>query len=1007
MVKLVDSRALRGANYYSYRPVVVLTLDLGEYDEVFTNDIPGFVDTLLELVPSLEEHRCSEMARGGLVKRMREGTLLGHVIEHLALELQYIAGMEVGFGKTIDTDEPGVYQVIYSFWVEEAGIVAGERAIDLVNALLEGRAAEVDPEDIYRELEDISADHYLGPSTAAIVEEADRRGITVLRLDDYNLVQLGEGKYQRRIEASITSQTSMIGVETAGNKRLTKQILSDAGIPVPKGTVVRKVESAIEDAEWLGYPVVVKPHDGHHGKGVTTNIADEADVREAFARAKEISEKVIVEKCYVGHDYRMLVVDGRFVAAAMREPAAVAGDGEHTIAELIAIANRDPRRGYGHERVMTRLSTSSVTQYLLERAGYTLETVLPDGEVFALELTANLSTGGSAVDVTDGVHKANRFMAERIAGIVGLDIAGIDVIAPTLEQPVKKVGGAVIEVNAAPGLRMHLEPAEGRRRNVAAPIIDMLFPKGTPHDIVIVAVTGTNGKTTTVRLIAHIMEHAGYSVGMTTTDGVYVRGNLIAEGDMSGPYSAQVVLRDPLVDCAVLETARGGILRSGLGYKTADVGVVLNVQPDHLGLQNIRDLDELAKVKAVVAEAVRPGGTTVLNADDPKCVEMTEYCRESVVFFALRASNPVVVEHVDRGNAAVVCEQGYIAVVDGDHLVPVARVDDVPLTMGGKATFNVQNALAATAAAFAYGVDVDEIRRGLISFLPSPLQTPGRLNLVTVGGVDYLIDYAHNPHAYRNLLDLVVQLGDRRRSIVFDVVGDRRDEDIEEVCRLVAPVFDAAILYEAADLRGREPGELMALQERFLAAAGFDPAAIESVGDEMAALRFAAGQAQAGDLVCYMTGRVQDGIQCLNALAETGVACGAVDGAVEAEEAGDGDETDAAELGDAAVDAGSDDVDAGDAEEDAAEPGDAEVDAGSDDVDAGDAEEDAAEADGAEDAAAAKAAEDADGDDANGGEVEAGDAGTHDAEPADEIDADAAGTEPSPLPLVDEPEGGE
>ncbi len=379
MITLVDSRALRGANYYSYRPVIVLNVDLGEYDERFTNELEGFTDALLELIPSLEEHRCSEDERGGLIKRMLEGTLLGHVIEHVALELQYIAGMEVGFGKTIDTDAPGVYQVIFSYWVEEAGIAAGERAIDVVNAILEGRGDEIDLEGVIRELEDIGADHYLGPSTAAIVEEAEHRGITVLRLDDYNLVQLGEGKYQRRIEASITSRTSMIGVETAGNKRLTKHMLEDAGIPVPKGTVVRKAESAIEDAEWLGYPVVVKPHDGHHGKGVTTGISDEKDLREAFARAKEISDKVIVEKSYTGNDYRMLVVDGRLVAAAMREPAAVTGDGEHTIEELITIENRNPRRGYGHEKAMTRLSTSEVTAYMLERAGHTLETVLPEG----------------------------------------------------------------------------------------------------------------------------------------------------------------------------------------------------------------------------------------------------------------------------------------------------------------------------------------------------------------------------------------------------------------------------------------------------------------------------------------------------------------------------------------------------------------------------------------------------------------------------------------------------
>jgi len=565
MIEILTKYALRGANIYSYRPVIVLKIDLGTYNEVFTNQIEGFVDHLLEMLPSLEDHRCSEGVKGGLITRMQEGTLLGHVIEHIALELQYIAYMDVGFGKTIDTDTEGVFEVIFSYWVEEAGLFAGVEAVNMVNALLTGKPYDL--EETIAELKDIRDDYYLGPSTAEIIREAELRGISVIRLDDYNLVQLGEGKYQKRIQAALTSNTSLIGVETAGNKRLTKNILEDAGIPVPKGTVVRKLESAVEDAEWIGYPVVIKPHDGHHGKGVTTNLSNEQEVAAAFERAKAISDRVIVEQYLTGSDYRLLVVDGQFVAAAKRVPAAITGDGTHTIAELIDIENQNPDRGFGHEKMMTRLRISPVTEHLLTKSGYEMTTVLEAGEFFLLELTANLSTGGSAEDVTDRVHTANRFMAERIVRIVGLDIAGIDVMAETLSKPVGKIGGAVIEVNAAPGLRMHLAPAKGKARNVAKPIVDMLFPEGAPSDIPIVAVTGTNGKTTTVRMIAHLLKGVGYSVGMTTTDGIYLRDRLIVSGDMSGPHSARVVLRDPMVDCAVLETARGGYFAGGFGLQ--------------------------------------------------------------------------------------------------------------------------------------------------------------------------------------------------------------------------------------------------------------------------------------------------------------------------------------------------------------------------------------------------------------------------------------------------------
>lgn len=865
MIKILDKRALRGANIYSYRPVIVMTIDLGEYDEVFTNQIEGFVDKLLEKLPSLEDHRCSERVKGGFIKRMRDGTLLGHVIEHIALELQYIAYMDVGFGKTVDADAPGTFNVIFSYWVEDAGIYAGIEAVALVNCILSGKTYDL--ENTIYDLKDIRDDHYLGPSTASIVREAERRDITVLRLDDYNLVQLGEGKYQKRIQAAMTSNTSLIGVETAGNKRLTKIMLEDAGIPVPKGTVVRKLKSAIEDAEWLGYPVTVKPHDGHHGKGVTTNLTNEAELVEAFERAKDMSNKVIVEQHLVGSDYRLLIVGGKFVAAAKRLPASIIGDGKHAIAELIDIENQNPDRGYGHENVMTRLQVSSVTRHLLEKADYTMETVLEDGQTFHLELTANLSTGGSAEDVTDRVHKTNRFMAERIAQIIDLDIAGIDVMAPTLSEPIAKVGGAVIEVNAAPGLRMHLAPAKGKARNVARPIIDMLFPQGARSDIPIVAVTGTNGKTTTVRLIANMLKSIGYQVGMTTTDGIYVQDRLIASGDMSGPYSAKVILKDPMIDCAVLETARGGIIREGLGYNMADVGVVLNVQPDHLALKGIHTVEDLAKVKAVVAEMVRKGGFTVLNADDEQCLNMAQYCREEIIYFSLRPSNPLIQSHVDSEHTAVVYDRGYITVMTGASATPIARAVDMPITLEGRALFNVQNALAA-AVGHAMGLKNEEIRHGLISFFPSPSQTPGRTNFFSINDFEVMLDYAHNPPAYKNIIDLISRLGHNRCLFVFDVVGDRRDEDLSEISALIASGCQHAIVYEDKQLRGRQPGELMDIVEKAFLESGFKAASFEKIADEGQAIERALSIARKDDLVCIMSGRVEQVIERLNAFDE-------------------------------------------------------------------------------------------------------------------------------------------
>ncbi len=868
-MRILEIKALHGANYYSLRPVIVMTIDLEEQNEVYTSDIPGFVDTLLGYLPRLAEHKCSKGVPGGFVERMREGTLLTHVVEHIAIELQCIAYMEVGFGKTRSSGQRGVYDVIYSYWVDRAGIVAGEEAVALVKAILAGEPYDL--ERTIRALLRILDDHKLGPSTAALVEEAERRRITVLRLDDYRLIQLGEGRFQKLIKATITSQTSFIGVETAGDKALTNRMLRDAGIPVPRSTRCSRLWAAKEDAEWLGYPVVVKPLDGHHGKGVTIGVANEEELEDAFERAKEYSSDVVIEEMIQGVDFRLLVVGGKFVAAVRRDPAHVVGDGVHTLKELIDIENENPRRGIGHEKEMTKLVVSRTTHRLMEQAGYTMDTVIPKGEVFKLELTANLSTGGSAEDVTDDVHPTNRFLAERVAKIIGLDVAGIDILSPRIDVPIMEVGGAVIEVNAAPGLRAHLSPARGRSRNVAAPILDLLFPPGSQSDIPIISVTGTNGKTTTVRLAAHLMRTAGYSVGMTCTDGIYIGGRLMVKGDMSGPHSAGVVLRDPTVDCAVFETARGGLLRDGLGYKNADVGIVLNVGADHLGLGQIQTIEDLAYLKSIVAEVVRPGGYSVLNADDPQCVGMARRCYENIAYFTMDPENEVVTRHIERGGTAAVYQNGYVTIVADGTVHPIAKAEDVPVTFGGTAEFNIQNVLAASLAAFCLGVKVDVIRQGLLSFFPSLSQMPGRMNLIPRDDYWVMIDYAHNAAAYRGLVSYLRKSSFGRKIFVLNAVGDRRDEDIEAIGEVVAPVADEVHLYEDPHYRrGRGPGEITELLTRGFTRAGLSRESIHAYESEEEAVIHALEAARSGDIVLVMTAHGEVALSVLRAQGRRG-----------------------------------------------------------------------------------------------------------------------------------------
>ncbi|HIK38681.1 MAG: cyanophycin synthetase [Geminocystis sp.] len=812
-MRILRTLTLRGPNYWSIRrhKLIQLRLDLEDLANTPTNQIPGFYEALVKTLPSLVEHQCSKKYRGGFLERVKEGTYMGHVVEHVALELQELAGMPVGFGRTRETSTPGVYNVVFEYVYEEAGRYAGRAAVRLCNSLVE--KGFYPPEELAQDLadlKDLKANAALGPSTEAIVKEAEARDIPWMLLSARALVQLGYGVYQKRIQATLSSYSNILAVELACDKEGTKTILAEAGIPVPKGIVIHyldELEEAIEDVG--GYPVVIKPLDGNHGRGITVDVQtpEEAEAAYDLASAASKSRSVLVEKYYKGRDHRLLVVNGKLVAVAERVPAHVVGDGHSTIEELIEKTNQDPNRGEGHDNVLTKITVDDTVLKVLARQGYNLQTRLREGEIAYLRATANLSTGGIAIDRTDEIHPENVWMAERIAKLIGLDIAGIDVVTPDISKPLKEVGGVVIEVNAAPGFRMHVAPSQGLPRNVAAPVLDMLFPPGTPSRIPIIAITGTNGKTTTTRLTAHIYRQTGKVVGYTTTDGIYIGEHLVEKGDNTGPVSASVILRDPTVEVAVLECARGGILRSGLAFDRCDVGVVLNVAADHLGQGDIDTIEQMAKVKAVVAEAVAGDGYAVLNADDPLVSQMAKNVRGKVAYFSLNPDNPIIREHLRRNGIAAVYENGYVSICEGQWTLRIEKVENIPLTLKGMAPFMIANVLASCLAAFVKGVDIELIRQGVRTFRPSAEQTPGRMNLFELKHCSVLIDYGHNPAAYEAVGNFVKNWKADRVGVIGGP-GDRRDEDLRQLGVISARIFDYIIVKEDDDTRGRERGEV-------------------------------------------------------------------------------------------------------------------------------------------------------------------------------------------------------
>lgn len=811
-MRILKTSTLRGPNYWSIRhkKLIIIRLDLEDLDERYSNEISGFYDGLVRVLPSLIEHYCSPGHRGGFLSRVQEGTLMGHIIEHVALELQELAGMPVGFGRTRETSEPGIFNVVYEYLDEQAGRYAGRAAVRLCQSIVEtGGYPSAELEQDLADLRELWANAALGPSTETIIKEADARHIPWLHLSARATIQLGYGAHQKRIQATLTDRSGILAVELACDKEGTKTVLRDAGIPVPRGTVIQyldELEAAIEEVG--GYPIVVKPLDGNHGRGITININSWHEAEEAYDRASEAAKtrSVIIERYYPGSDHRVLVVNGKVVAVAERIPAHAIGDGRATIAELVERINRDPRRGDGHDNVLTKIVLDKQAIALLERQGYRLDTVLHEGERAFLRATANLSTGGIAIDRTDDIHPENVWIAERAVKTIGLDIAGLDVVTPDITRPLRELDGVIVEVNAAPGFRMHAAPSEGLPRNVGAAVLDMLFPPGTPTRIPIISITGTNGKTTTTRLAAHLFRQTGKVVGYTTTDGIYIGEYLVEKGDTTGPQSAQTILKDPLVEIAVLETARGGILRSGIAFEHCDVGVVLNVAADHLGIGDIDTIDQLASLKSVVVENADPDGHVVLNADDPLVAQMAERVKAKIAYFAMSRENPVIQDHLRRGGIAAIYENGYLTILEGDFALQLEEAKKVPVTLAGMAPFMIANALAASLCAFVQGVDLELIRQGLRTFSSSSDQTPGRMNLFDLGEFHALVDYAHNPAGYEALGGFVRNWPGDRVGVVGGP-GDRRDDDLIELGRLAAGMFDYIIVKEDDDRRGRDSGE--------------------------------------------------------------------------------------------------------------------------------------------------------------------------------------------------------
>lgn len=854
---------LKGPNVWSIRRsnLIQMRLNLEELEEFPTNKINGFYERIIQLIPSLYTHRCSEGVEGGFFTRVKEGTWMGHVIEHIALEIQTLAGMFTGFGRTRSTSIKGVYNVVFNYVDEEAGKNAAEFAVEIAQALINGDTIEIQP--YIDKMHTIYEKNKLGPSTQSIVDAAEARHIPWRRLNkESSFIYFGQGIHQKFIQATITCQTSYHGVQLAGDKDRTKQLLNQYHIPIPKGGVAITGEEVYDLVKQLGFPLVIKPLNGNQGKGATVNICDLEDVDNAFLQAKEYGNEVIVERYIEGKDYRIMVVNHKVVALAEREPAHIVGDGVHTINQLIQFENTNPLRGEGHINFLTKLLIDDDLLQMLSKQKYDLESIPLENEKVILKSTCNLSTGGTSTNVTSIVHPSTILMAEKISRIIGLDVCGIDVIAHDISLPFTHGNGAVLEVNAAPGFRMHTHPAHGEPIDIGKSVINYLYPQNIPTNIPIIAVTGTNGKTTTTRLIAHILQQSGKQIGYTTTDGIYLNKLLLERGDTTGPRSARKVLQDPMTEIAVLETARGGILREGIGFKECQIGVLTNIEEDHLGLNDINTLEDLARVKSVVLDTIQPNGWAIINAENAISMKISKKLSCHSAYFISNPQSELIPEFIKRGEKFSFIQDDIVCIYTGQKIIKIIPVQDVPITYGGKAQFMIQNMLAAALACYLLPSEIGQIKQGLETFQPGVEQTPGRLNIFEINDFKLLVDYAHNPSGYLAIQSFIESFQCNRKIGIISGIGDRRDQDIVQCASIAAQMFDYIIIRQEHHLRGRSEKEITSLLLKGIQQV--NPAMpVKLISDEVEALKYALQIAEKGDFVIALSDEITNVIQCI------------------------------------------------------------------------------------------------------------------------------------------------